>query len=84
AEDPERIVRVAAHVDKRMRQVAENSHLSSHSDIAVLAALNITNELFDTNYSVNEAAEDLEERAQTILVKLEESLPKLEVVRGVD
>lgn len=80
AEDCDRIVRVAEYVDAKMKQIAEISKLSSHSDIAVLAALNITNELFEINFSVNQTTDDLEERAQTILMKLDESLPALEVV----
>lgn len=80
AEDRDRIVRVAEYVDAKMKQIAEISKLSSHSDIAVLAALNITNELFEINFSVNQTTDDLEERAQTILMKLDESLPALEVV----
>ena len=84
AENCDHIVRVAEYVDAKMKQIADNSKLSSHSDIAVLAALNITNELFEINFSVNQTTDDLEQRAQMILMKLEEKLPELEAVSTAD
>jgi len=46
AEDAEYIQKVAMYVDAKMREVAVSSSLRSTTQVAVLAALNIVDELF--------------------------------------
>ncbi len=43
--DPHYIHRIAGYVDKKMREIAHSSGIMSQSRIAILAALNIADEL---------------------------------------
>ncbi len=45
AGDPEYIHRIAGYVDSKMREIAHSSGIMSQSRIAILAALNIADEL---------------------------------------
>jgi cell division protein ZapA len=45
-EDPEYIARVAAYVDQKMREINERLPVASVSRVAVLASLNLADELF--------------------------------------
>ena len=44
--DPDYIKIVANHVDEKMREISQASSIISSTKIAILAALNITDELF--------------------------------------
>lgn len=44
--DPHYIHRIAGYVDKKMREIAHSSGIMSQSRIAILAALNIADELY--------------------------------------
>ena len=77
-EDRSRIVRAAELLDNKMRQIAQSAGLKSHSDIAVLAALNLIHEFFDNRREVESADADTRSRAESILAKLEEKFPDLE------
>ena len=46
SEDPEYIARVAAYVDQKMREINERLPVASVSRVAVLASLNLADELF--------------------------------------
>ena len=46
---PEHLQRVAAHVDKRLREVTGGRTVAVQRDHAILAALNIASELFIAN-----------------------------------
>ncbi|RMD89530.1 MAG: cell division protein ZapA [Calditrichaeota bacterium] len=46
ATDPEYIKKVAAYVDQKMQEVGESTQVKSTLKVAILAALNITDELF--------------------------------------
>ena len=46
SEDPEYIVRVAAYVDQKMREINERLPVASVSKVAVLTSLNLADELF--------------------------------------
>jgi cell division protein ZapA len=53
--DPERVREVAKYVDSKMREIATVTSLRSATRVAILAALNIADELFkerDANRSV--------------------------------
>ena len=45
-ENPEYIARVAAYVDQKMREINERLPVASVSRVAVLASLNLADELF--------------------------------------
>ncbi len=74
----EELLGAAEYVDAVMRRVAEASSVSAHSDIAVLAALNIASELLGSAGDEASGSVDFVKRTQTILLRLEKSLPKLE------
>ena len=46
SENPEYIARVAAYVDQKMREINERLPVASVSRVAVLASLNLADELF--------------------------------------
>ena len=48
-QDPEHIRRLAARVDAKMRAVAANGHTADSLRVAVLAALNLADELSQTS-----------------------------------
>ncbi|HHY13671.1 MAG TPA: cell division protein ZapA [Thermoanaerobacterales bacterium] len=58
---PEYIKKIANYVDQKMTNLAEGNPYLSTSKIAVLAALNITNELFTVTREYEEFLELLEE-----------------------
>ncbi|MEE9553355.1 MAG: cell division protein ZapA [candidate division Zixibacteria bacterium] len=71
--DPDYINKAADFLDSRMREVAENFPNASENRVAVLAALNITDELFrsDTN---NPEESDSEKVVIRLTQKLSEIL----------
>jgi cell division protein ZapA len=73
-EDPEYARRVASYVDQQMRQVAKESGQVSSIRIAVLAALNITDELFRERESGSVVTDRLRERVEKMTRSLEESI----------
>ena len=62
-EDPAYVESLAASLDRRMREVADRTRTADTLKIAILAALNITDELHQHS---PEAATDLEKRAGRI------------------
>ncbi len=72
--DSEYMVQVASYVDRSMRAIAEKSaHLSS-AKVAVLAALNIADELFRERSVAQRQLTDVEEKAHDILEWLDDKL----------
>jgi cell division protein ZapA len=72
--DPEYIERVADHVDSRMKEVAEKVNISSTTKIAILAALNICDELFAERGRRIRDLEMVEDRAAGLHSALDEVL----------
>ncbi len=75
--DKRHIEKVAEYVSAKMRLVADANPSCSQNEIAILAALNVADELFDKNHAGAFEASALAARAQSILVRLEERLPAL-------
>lgn len=69
--DPDYIIKAASYLDSRMREVAENFPNISENRVAVLAALNITDELFRSDKGGPESS-DTEER----IIRLTQMLSK--------
>ncbi len=68
------ILRIARYVDDKMQGVKENTSIVSTSAIAVLAALNITEEFFQLRLQ-KEAIEDVvEQRSSKLIELLEEGI----------
>ncbi len=72
--DPEYIEEVAAYVDDKMREVARNLTVKSTTKVAVLVALNITDELFQCRRSQGEETGELEGRLFALAERVKEGL----------
>ena len=71
--DPEYVTRVAAYVDERMRAVGEVTPSGDQVRLAVLAALNIADELFRCRDASRARSGEIAERAH----ELEELLDRV-------
>ena len=60
--DSDYIQEVAAYVDGKMKEVAESLSVKSTTKVAILAALNITDELFQLRGSSENEIEEYEDR----------------------
>ncbi len=72
--DSEYISQVVQYVDKKMRIVSEGLTNKSHSRVAVLAALNIADELFSERYKSESKSSELERRIGKLCSDLDHSL----------
>ncbi len=66
---------VAGYLDRSMRDVAEKNSNKSPSKIAILAALNIIDELLSERQKGKHGISDLEERAKQIISLVDDSIP---------
>ncbi len=64
--EPDYVQEIAAFVDKRMQEVARNSSVGSTSKVAILAAVNIADELFREQQKRIETLATLEDRSLQI------------------
>jgi cell division protein ZapA len=75
--DQDYIRQVAGYLDRKMRDVAEKIPNKSPSKVAILAALNITDELFTERRKTETEVSSVEERTNSILSLLDDKLAKL-------
>ncbi|RLF36799.1 MAG: cell division protein ZapA [Thermoplasmata archaeon] len=61
--DPQYIHMIAGYVDKKMREIAHSSGIMSQSRIAILAALNIADELYQEREQRGKIQAELEKKA---------------------
>ena len=73
------ILRVGKYVDLKMREVAEKLNNKAPLRVAVLAAMNITDELFREREEKEKELLDVEERAQTLLEWLDSRVPQEDI-----
>ena len=66
AGNPQYIHRIAGYVDKKMREIAHSSGIMSQSRIAILAALNITDELYQEREKKTNVQKELERQAERL------------------
>lgn len=66
---------VAGYLDRTMRDVAEKTANKSPSKIAILAALNIIDDLLSERKKGEHGLSDIEERAKQIISLMDDSLP---------
>ena len=76
--DPEYIKEVAAHVDQVMRDIASRTKNVSATKIAVLAALQMTDQLYSERREKKRDQRQIAERTDSLLSRLDQTL--LEVV----
>ena len=72
--DPQYIEKLAAHVDQQMREVARSSGAVDTIRIAVLASLNIADELFQSKSTGQAGESELQERAARLATSLSRAL----------
>ncbi len=65
---------VAEYVDSKMKEVDANVPFESSLRVAILAAMNITDELFSQRSDKTVESDELEERAKALAEQLEETL----------
>ena len=73
--DPDYMEQVARYVDRKMKEVAEGTSVSSPAKIGILAALNIADELFRERDEKHKVMEDVETATRRMRRKLEEITP---------
>jgi len=65
---------IAKYVDEKMRQIASKFPYPSSAKVAILAALNIADELFDEKKARSQLKEELSRRARAMAQALEQRL----------
>lgn len=72
--DDEYVRRLAAHVDEQMRTLAQGMKTATMSKLAVLAAINITHQLFQAERIREQGEADMDRRARSLMDSIEEQL----------
>lgn len=72
--DPAYVERIAQFVDTKMREVSKQLSLPSMTKVAILAAMNITDELFKERAEREKTVSQFEERAAKMTGWLEKEL----------
>lgn len=72
--EPEYVHRLGEYVDKKMREIAENAPTVSSLKIAILAALNICDELFKYRESMKNSDQAIDKKAEDLLSLLDKEM----------
>jgi cell division protein ZapA len=72
--DPEYTSKVANYVNEKMVEVEGSMQSKSTMRVAILAAMNVADELFQTRDELNNFKEEIGERSQRLLEKVTNSL----------
>lgn len=72
--DPDYIKSVAEFVDKKMQEIDENTQSKSSIKVAILAALNITDELFQERASKESVYSEMEDKIKNLSNRLDQSI----------
>lgn len=72
--DSDYIQEVAAYVDGKMKEVAESLSVKSTTKVAILAALNITDELYQLRGSSENEIEEYEDRLTLLADRVRKGL----------
>lgn len=72
--DQEYILGVAAYVDRKMREITEKLPVASLSKVAILASLNIADELFKERASRERQGSQMSDRAARLNAMLDQIL----------
>lgn len=70
--DSQYIEEVAAYVDEKMREVAQGLSVKSTTKVAILTALNITDELFNARRSHSDMTEEIQNRISDLTERVKE------------
>ena len=72
--DKDYIEEMAKYVDEKMRELSGNSSLPSQDTLAILAALNIADELFQQRGQLSGTFSSVDEKADRLIALLDQSL----------
>ena len=73
-QNEEYLKELAAYVDGKMRTIAESTHMVDSLKVAVLAALNIADEMFTTRQKQQEIEGSLRKRVEKCVAMVEKAL----------
>lgn len=73
-QDEEYLRELAAYVDGKMRSIAESTHMVDSLKVAVLAALNIADEMFTVRQRQQEIEGPLRKRVEKCVTMVERAL----------
>lgn len=80
AKDAIDLQEAALHVDEQMRKIRQSGHINSIDRMAVVAALNIYNEMIQLKRQKNQCIDDMHQRIIELQRRVEEALTeKIEV-----
>ncbi len=74
AADEQYVREVARYVDAKLREVSQGSSLPASDRVAILAAMNIADELFQLRRASDEEMSSIERKAQNLISLLDESM----------
>ena len=72
--DKDYIEEMAKYVDEKMRELSGNSSLPSQDTLAILAALNIADELFQQRGQLSGTFSSVDEKADHLIALIDQSL----------
>ncbi len=72
--DPLYVSALAKYVDEQMNKIANTSHIVDTSRVAVLAALNIADELFRLRESKNNSGQEISKKSEELMRLLDQAL----------
>ena len=72
--DPKYAIELAEYVDAKMREVTKMLPVASVSKVAILASLNIADELFKERANKQRTGSDFQDRAASLMRRLDEVL----------
>ena len=73
--DSEYMHDVAKYVDDKMKEVSQGSSLPSQDRLAILAALNIADELFQQREASSVGLSSIEKKTESLISLLDDGLP---------
>jgi cell division protein ZapA len=69
------IRRLATYVDQHMRQLAEGMKTATPSKLAVLTAINLAHQLFESEKKRTQGEADVDRRMVNLMESIEEQMP---------
>jgi len=80
--DPETIQKLAEYVDRRIRQMADQAESGDDVGIAVLAALNIADDYYRAQKTLERRENEIEQRVEGLSERLLAALEPLDTASG--
>jgi cell division protein ZapA len=75
-DDPESLKQIAKYVDQKMREIDRNHSINSSLKVAILAAMNIADELFQEQKYRERLLEQINEESRKLNRSLEDVIDK--------